>query len=201
MDVVTAAQDGSFTGNTTHDSWEANADGYAIYPSARYNGGDMSFTIPADGSAVTDALYSAKFSLQTDELTFTPATDALAKLLFTVPAGVSAVEITSDKGFVGTATMTVDENGKLVAGTANGNTITLESVEAQPYTLDIFPVSGANLTVTLTTVGGATSQEFQNQTVAAGGTMSLTINGEIDLNMDGDFTHEDFTVGGETIQL
>ena len=201
LDVVTAAQDLSFTGNTTHDAWTANTAGYAIYPADRYNAGNLTFTIPADGSAVTDALYSAKFSLKTSELTFTPATDALAKLQFTVPAGVTAVSITSDKGFVGTAPMTVDANGKLVAGTADGKTITLESVEPQPYTLDIFPVSGANLTVTLTTVGGATSQTFQAQSVDAGGTMDLTINSDIDLNMGGDFTHENFTEGGETIQL
>ena len=86
--VLTYA-DGKFTGKTTHANYDANKSGYAIYPAAAYNNGEMTYSLPADGTQPTSTeIWAAPFSLQTLLAPFTSVKASLAQLSFTVPAGV-----------------------------------------------------------------------------------------------------------------
>lgn len=191
-EVLTADADGKFTGHTTHGEYEANKTGYAIYPSTSYTESGISYTLPANGTTDIADLWSASVSLKATEATFASVTSSLAKLSFTVPTGVKSVNITSDKGIVGTASMTVTD-GVLVAGAGDGNTITV--TEEKTYTLYVYPVESANLTVTLTDAADETVEKTMTLTVAAGATQNLDLSGDLNFDKNGNFTHEGFENG------
>ena len=189
--VLTYA-DNKFSGKTTHANYEADKPGYALYPASAYNSGNISYTLPADGTQPTGELYAAPFSLKDESVTFTSVTSSLAKLSFTVPTGVKSVNITSDKGIVGTASMTVTD-GVLVAGEGNGMEINVTG--GTEYTLYVYPVDAATLTVTLTDAADAkTTLDAQNVSLTKGNVTTLTINGA-EFDKGGNFTHEGFENG------
>ena len=191
-EVLTADAEGKFTGHTTHGEYEANKTGYAIYPSTSYTESGISYTLPADGTTDIADLWSASVSLKATEATFASVTSSLAQLSFTVPTGVKSVKIASDKGIVGTASMTVTD-GVLVAGAGDGNTITV--TEEKTYTLYVYPVESANLTVTLTDAADETVEKTMTLTVAAGATQNLDLSGDLNFDKNGNFTHEGFENG------
>lgn len=200
-EVLTADADLKFTGHTTHEAYEANKSGYAVYPAASYSASGMTYSLPADGSATGLAeLWTAPISLQNTEAAFTSVTAALAKVSFTVPAGVASAVITSDKGLVGTAPMTVTD-GALVAGAGDGKEVTLSA--SQAYEFFVYPVEGATLTVTLTDAADQTITKSVSLTVAAGKTETITLDGELDFDKEGNFNHEGFTDGnnGNSIEF
>ena len=191
-DAVLKYVDGKFTGKTTHANYEADKPGYALYPASAYNSGNISYTLPADGTQPTGELYAAPFSLKDESVTFTSVTSSLAKLSFTVPTGVTSVKIASDKGIVGAAPMTVN-NGVLVAGEGNGMEINVTG--GTEYTLYVYPVESANLTVTLTDAADQTVEKTMTLTVAAGATKTLDLSGDLNFDKNGNFTHEEFVDG------
>ena len=189
--VLTYA-DNKFSGKTTHANYDADKPGYALYPASAYNSGNISYTLPADGTQPTDELYAAPFSLKDESVTFTSVTSSLAQLSFTVPTGVTSVKIASDKGIVGTASMTVTD-GVLVAGAGDGMEINVTG--GTEYTLYVYPFEAAALTVTLTDAAGAeTTLDAQNVSLTKGNVTTLTINGA-EFDKGGNFTHEEFVDG------
>ena len=198
-DAVLTYADGKFTGKTTHANYDADESGYALYPASAYNSGSISYNLPADGTQPTDELYAAPFSLKDESVTFTSVTSSLAQLSFTVPAGVESVKIASDKGIVGTASMTVTD-GVLVAGAGDGKEI---NVTTGTYTLYVYPVEAATLTVTLTDAADDTVEKEMTLTVAAGETKTLDLSGDLNFDKNGNFTHEEFTDGngGDAIEF
>lgn len=191
-EVLTADAEGKFTGHTTHEEYEANKTGYAIYPSTSYTESGISYTLPADGTTDIADLWSASVSLKATEATFASVTSSLAQLSFTVPTGVKSVNIASDKGIVGAASMTVN-NGVLVAGEGNGMEINVTG--GTEYTLYVYPVEAATLTVTLTDAAGAvTTLDDKTVSLTKGNVTTLTINGA-EFDKGGNFTHEGFENG------
>ncbi len=188
--VLTYA-DNKFSGKTTHANYEADKPGYALYPASAYNSGNISYNLPADGTQPTDELYAAPFSLKDESVTFTSVTSSLAQLSFTVPTGIKSVKIASDKGIVGTASMTVTD-GVLVAGAGDGKDI---NVTTGTYTLYVYPVEAATLTVTLTDAANDTVEKGMTLTVAAGETKTLDLSGDLNFDKNGNFTHEEFENG------
>ena len=188
--VLTYA-DNKFSGKTTHANYEADEPGYALYPASAYNSGNISYNLPADGTQPTDELYAAPFSLKDESVTFKSVTSSLAQLSFTVPTGVKSVNIASDKGIVGTASMTVTD-GVLVAGAGDGKEI---NVTTGTYTLYVYPVDAATLTVTLTDAADGTVEKEMTLTVAAGATKTLDLSGDLNFDKNGNFTHEEFENG------
>ena len=188
--VLTYA-DNKFSGKTTHANYEADEPGYALYPASAYNSGNISYNLPADGTQPTDELYAAPFSLKDESVTFKSVTSSLAQLSFTVPTGVKSVNIASDKGIVGTASMTVTD-GVLVAGAGDGKEI---NVTTGTYTLYVYPVDAATLTVTLTDAADGTVEKEMTLTVAAGATKTLDLSGDLNFDKGGNFTHEGFENG------
>lgn len=176
-----------------------NITGFAIYPSTSYDRTQdkVTYTLPSDGKDGAE-LYSASLSATSTSVAFNSVSDALSTLSFTVPEGVSSVKIVSDKGFVGTAEMTVNSNGKLVSGAGDGKEIKMSSVSAQTYNLRIYPVSGATLTFTLTDASGktVTLDPLTNVNAEAGVPYNALLDSDIKFEKGGSFDNEDFTDGG-----
>lgn len=191
-EVLTAAADASFTGNLPAEVVHADTEGYAIYPASAYSAGHISYDLDPVSPA---ELWSAALRPTSTTVAFSSVADVLAKVQFTVPAGVKSVKIVSDKGLVGTAEMTVAA-GKLVAGAGAGTEIDIDTTAGGNYTLNVYPVAGAALTVTLTDAAGATVQKNLELTVAAGSTQTLDISGDISFDKNGNFTNESYTEGG-----
>ena len=145
-------------------------------------------------------LYTAVLPLDGGSVTFNSVTDALSTMKFTVPAGVSSVNVTSSVGFAGKAVMTVGADGKMTAGA--GDVKTLDSAAAGEVVLNVYPFSNATITVTLKDAAGAVNvQEFASQTVAAGAVLTLEVEQNIEFQKGGSFGGEGFTSGGGTIQF
>lgn len=183
-----------FTGKTTHAAYVADPKGYVLYPADAYNAGNISCTLPADGTKVATELWAAPFSLQDEAVTFASVTAALGTLNFIVPDGVASVEIVSDKGIVGTADMTVNaSDGTFTAAGADGNEITVTG--GTSYEFYVYPVTGAALTVTLTDGAGQTVEKNLDLTVSAGGSATLDLSGNLNFDKNGTFDNEGFTDG------
>ena len=197
--VLTAKADNKFAGKTTHAKYEANAAGYLLYPASAYNAGNISYTLPADGTQPTAQLWSAPFSLQSTEAAFTSVMGAFAKISFTVPAGVKSISIASDKGLVGATSMSV-VGGNLVADTAAGNEITIANATGT-YALYVCPVTAAALTVTLTDAASKTVTKNYTLTVAAGATQTIDLSGDLNFDKNGNFTNEEYTSGGDAVEF
>lgn len=171
--------------------------GFAVYPADAYAAAadNISYVLPADGKTDVDELYSALLTPASTEVNFNSVESALAEVMFEVPAGITAVKIASDQGFVGTSVMTVDAQGGLVAGVGDGMEINIASANAGSYALRIYPVDNAKFTVTLTNESGdEKSQDFTGMTAAAGAGCTIDLSG-IAFDKSGGFTNEDFTEG------
>ena len=167
--------------------------GYAVYPATAYdsNNDKITYTLSAEGPLTE--LYSAKLGDET--VTFNSVESALAKVTFTAPAGVKYVTITSENGLVGDAVMTVNDEGKLVADEGSIKTVTVSTPDSKEYTINVYPVSGATLTVTLTDAANETVVKEMTLTVAAGATKTLDLSGDLNFDKGGNFTHEGFENG------
>ena len=196
-----------FSGSLMASMVHEHATGYAVYPSTAYVEGNVSYTLdPVNGPAelMTAALSVDALVGADPEVNFNSIEDALATLQFTVPAGVKSVTIESTKGIAGAATIAVTEGLPSVSTEGSLNTITLSGVTPQMYTLAIYPVSGATLTVTLTDGTDATVEKpFENVTVNAGASRTLDLSGELNFDKDGSFGNEGFGdgLGGEKIEF
>ena len=174
--------------------------GYAVYPGTAYSGGKVNYNLSATG--IPAALYSAALALGTEAATFYSVESALSKMNFTVPAGVSKVTVTSTVGFAGNTEMTVGTDGKMTAGQGDLVTVTLDPATAGEVSLNVYPFTGATITVTLTDAASAVNtQTFTAQQVTAGATLTLTLNQDIDFEKGGSFSNENFTSGGATIEF
>ena len=186
-----------FAGKTTHAAYEADQAGYALYPASAYNAGNISCVLPADGTKSATELYAAPFSLQDETVAFASVTASLGTVSFVVPEGVASVAIVSDKGIVGTAEMTVGTDGKFTAANANGKNVSVTG--GTSYEFYVYPVTGASLTVTLTDGAGQTvTLDPISLTVAAGGSKTLDLSGDLNFDKNGNFTHEGFGSGTDT---
>ena len=193
-EVLIAAEGGVFTGNTTHEAYEANAAGYAIYPASAYNSGNITCTLPADGTVSYPDLWAAPITLKSTTAEFTSVTNALAQISFTVPAGVESVKITSDKGIVGTAPMSV-AGGVFVAGVGNVNEINVANASG-PYELYAYPVGSTTLTFTLTDAAGSTVTQTHSVELPAAACQTIDL-GDVSFDKSGNFTHDGFVSGGD----
>lgn len=191
--VLTAKAGNAFAGKTTHAKYEADADGYLLYPASAYNAGNISCVLPADGTKSATELYAAPFSLQDETVAFASVTASLGTVSFVVPEGVASVAIVSDKGIVGTAEMTVGTDGKFTAANANGKNVSVAG--GTNYEFYVYPVTGASLTVTLTDGAEKTVTKDLTLTVAAGGSVTLDLSGDLNFDKDGTFGNEGFEDG------
>ncbi len=190
-EVLAADASGKFTGNLPAEVVAANTEGYAIYPASAYSAGHISYTL--DPAAPAD-LYSAVVRPTSTSVTFNSVASALAKLQFTVPAGVKSVTLSSTKPFAGATEMQVS-NGQLVAG--NGSVSEYTTTATGTVVLNVYPFSGADFTVTLADASGATvTKTVAGVSVTAGATQTLNISGDISFDKDGNFSNENFTNGG-----
>jgi len=186
----------AFTVRLSHG--ENPTSGYAVYPASAYSEGNVNYELGAIGTPAE--LYTAVLPLDGGSVTFNSVTTALSTMKFTVPAGVSSVNVTSSVGFAGKAVMTVGADGKMTAGA--GDVKTLDSAAAGEVVLNVYPFSNATITVTLKDAAGAVNvQEFASQTVAAGTELILDVEQDIEFQKGGSFGGEDFTSGGGTIQF
>ncbi|MBR2128968.1 MAG: hypothetical protein IJ940_08910 [Bacteroidales bacterium] len=202
---LTAAADLSFTGKLLKSvvAVESTATGFAVYPSTAYamESDKISYNLPADGTQNISELWSASLTPSTTEAAFSSVVSALGKVKFTVPSGITIVKIECDQNFVGTAEMTVDADGKLVAGAGDANVITINPASPQSYELYIYPVTEAKFTVTLTNgTGAAVDKVFAVQTVGAGEEKEFELS-DIEFGKDGTFENEDFVAGEGTFEF
>ena len=197
---LTAAAGARFTGNLPESVVHASSTvtGYAVYPSSAYSLASDKISYTLSGTGEPAELYSAKLPLGATSVAFNSVASALSKLSFTIPAGVHSVSVVSTKNFIGAAEMTVDANGKLVAGTPSSNEITLvTNGVAGTYTLNVYPVSGATLTFTLKDSAEASVvQTVNGVTVAAGATKNIVLDSNISYDKNGTFATEGYTDGG-----
>lgn len=203
--VLTAKADNAFAGKTTHAKYEADADGYLLYPASAYNAGNITYTLPADGSAPAE-LWSAPFSLKDTEVAFTSVESAFAHLELNIPAGVKSVKVIADKGIWGTAAMTVT-NGKLVVdGEGNIKETTIQTPSEGWYSLSIYPIVDANCSIILIDAAGTEREVMTNEMLglSAGDTMVRDYSDGVDFDKDGSFGNEGFgdgLDGGDPIEF
>lgn len=182
---------------------ETPVTGYAVYPSSAYNEGTVTYELSATEEPA--GLWSAALSVEElaagdPAVAFNSVEELFSNIQFTIPAGIKSVSVVSTLPLVGKVELTVDEEGKFVAGTADTYEITLDSVTEGTCLLNVFPVSGADLTFILTDASGSeVVLEFENFAVGAGETEELTIDDSIDFDKDGNFGNEDFVEGEGTI--
>lgn len=197
--VLTAKADNAFAGKTTHAKYEADADGYLLYPASAYNAGNITYTLPADGSAPAE-LWSAPFSLQDTEVAFTSVENALAAIYISVPAGVKSVKVIADKGIVGTAAMTF-KNGELVVdGYGDGSVVTIETPVAEEYySFNIYPIEDAICSIILIDAAGRECEYMTNDMLglSAGDARTYIIEDGVNFDKDGSFGNEGFDDGLE----
>lgn len=196
-EYLSAVTDNAFSVKLPH-GFEPTS-GYVVYPASFYSEGKINYYL--DPIQDPQELFTAALPLDGGSVRFNPVTSALSKMKFTVPAGVSKVTLDSTVGFAGDAVMTVGTDGKMTAGAGNVTTLTCESVSGV-ITLNVYPFSDADITVTFEdAVGAVNVQKFSAQTVAAGDELTLAINQNIEFQKGGSFTGDNFTSGGETIQF
>lgn len=191
-EVLTAASGSTFTGNLPAEVAHANTAGYAVYPASAYSAGHISYTLDPLSPA---ELWSAALTPSSTTVSFNSVASALGTVNFSVPTGVKSVKIVSDKAFAGMAEMTVS-GGKLVAGTGSGKEINVSTSQVGNYSLKVYPVSGAALTVTITDGAGATVVKNFTLTVAAGGSQTLDVASNLVFDKNGNFSTESFGNGG-----
>ena len=194
VNATLAYADNKFAGQTKHSYYAADKAGYALYPASAYNNGAISYNLPADGTMPTAELWAAPFSLKDQSVTFASVTASLGTVNFTVPTGVKSVEITSDKGIVGTADMTVGTDGTFTATGAAGQKITVaNAADTYDIYVYVYPVSDATLTVTLKDAAGQTvTLDSITLSVAAGESKTLDLSNDLKFDKIGNFSHEGF---------
>lgn len=201
--VLTAKAGNAFAGKTTHAKYAADADGYLLYPASAYNAGNITYTLPADGSALAE-LWSAPFSLKDTEVAFTPVEKALAGIYITVPAGVKSVKVIADKGIVGTAAMTVTDGKLVVDGEGDGSEVTIDtSVAAEHYSFNIYPIETAKCSIILIDAAGREREVMTNEMLrlSAGDSMVRDYSAGVDFDKDGNFSNEGFVSGGDAVEF
>lgn len=196
---ITAQSGNLFVGNLPASVVNGqNVKGFAVYPSTAYNMSNdkISYTLPVSvtASTVLDELYSAYLYVGVVRTTFSSVKDILSTLTFNLPAGVRTVFIRSTTAIAGTAIMTVDSQGKLVAGIGSSKSITLDAKGvAGNYVVYVYSLAGADLTITFTDMAGATyEEEIPNNRIPGNGQIST---GGIKFDKNGLFTNESFTSG------
>lgn len=207
-ELQAAVSDGlaRFTGNLPAALVEAadRATGFAVYPSTAYNVATdkITYTLPATvtSSTVLPELYSAYIHVGIEEAAFKSVEQSLSKLVFDLPAGISQVRIESTTDFIGTAEMTVGADGKLVPGSGDGDTVTLNSGGAAgTYTVYVYSLAGADLTVTYVDMAGEEVATPVDPGVGPGdepgGSIEIPVP-ELKFDKDGTFSNESFTNGG-----
>lgn len=200
--------DAKYTGELKASMVHSDTDvtGYAVYPSTAYADGEI--TCDLDPAAGAPNLFTAALSVSAltganPTVQFNAVDKALAVLNFTVPAGVTSVQISSTVPFAGKSTMTVSD-GVLVAGAGDEGEFTVNVTAGETYNMPIYPISEATLTVTLTDGTGATVvKAFENVTVAAEGSKTLDLSGDLNFDKDGSFGNEGFEdgLGGGSIEF
>ena len=203
--VLTAKADNAFAGKTTHAKYAADDDGYLLYPASAYNAGNITYTLPADGSAPAE-LWSAPFSLKDTEVAFTSVESALAEIYITVPAGVKSVKVIADKGIVGTAAMTVTDGKLVVDGEGDGSEVTIDTrVAAEYYRFNIYPIETAKCSIILIDAAGRECEVMTNEMLglSAGDSMVRDYSDGVDFDKDGNFSNEGFGdgLGGGNIEF
>lgn len=197
--VLTAKADNAFAGKTTHAKYEEDVAGYLLYPASAYNAGNITYTLPADGSLAE--LWWAPFSLQDTEVTFK---NALAGIYITVPAGVKSVKVIADKGIVGAATMTFIDGKLVVDGEGDGSEVTIDtSVAAEYYSFNIYPIEDAKCSIILIDAAG---RECEVETIdvlglSAGDSILRDYSAGVDFDKDGSFGNEGFVSGGDAVEF
>ena len=196
----------TFAGKTTHAKYEADADGYLLYPASAYNAGNITYTLPADGSAPAE-LWSAPFSLKDTEVAFTSVESALAKIFISVPAGVKSVKVIADKGIVGTAAMTVTDGKLEVDGYGDGSEVTIETPVAEEYySFNIYPIEDAICSIILIDAAGRECEYMTNDMLglSAGDARTYIIEDGVNFDKGGSFGNEEFgdgLDGGDPIEF
>lgn len=159
----------------------------------------ITYNLPStvDSSTEIDELYSAHLFVGIEEAKFNSVAQSLSKLTFDLPAGISRVTVRSTTGIVGTATMTVNYEGVLVPGSGSSNTLIInpEGV-AGTYTAYVYPLDGADLTVTYTDMaGGDVEETVKPESGSDGGNYEVPVP-ELKFDKNGSFTNDSFTDGG-----
>lgn len=201
--VLTAKAGNAFAGKTTHAKYEADAAGYLLYPASAYNAGNITYTLPDDGSAPAE-LWSAPFSLKDTEVAFTPVENALAAIYISVPAGVKSVKVIADRGIVGTAAMTVTDGKLVVDGEGDGSEVTIETpVAAEYYSFNIYPIEEAKCSIILIDAAGRECEVMTNEMLglSAGDSMLRDYSAGVDFDKDGNFSNEGFVSGGGAVEF
>ena len=194
-----------FSGNLPADLVAAGSSalGFAVYPSTAYDmaSDKITYNLPStvDSSTEIPELYSAHLYVGIEEAKFNSVAQSLSKLTFDLPAGISRVTVRSTTGIVGTATMTVSYEGVLVPGSGSSNTLIInpEGV-AGTYTAYVYPLDGADLTVTYTDMAGGTVEETvkpESGSGSDGGDYEVPVP-ELKFDKNGSFTNDSFTDGG-----
>lgn len=181
--------------------------GWALYPASYYDNDVITYDLPATG--LPAGLWSALLvstELVAEEsaaISFNSVEDCFAQLKLTVPEGVKSVDIVSDKGISGSAVMEVDSEGKLVVINVTGTEVTIDTTSGESFMVNVFPVEGAVLKVTLTDNNGATIEKELTLDIASGDidTETLDFSGEIDFDKNGDFGNEGFESSGDKIEI
>lgn len=198
-EIVTADASSKFTVNLTEAVVHGNdINGYAIYPVEAYSESTGKITCVINESASGQLGYggtgvmSAK--LGSESLTFTGCTDAIGKITYEAPSGATVTKIVADKGISGSATMKVDEAGKLyVTGEGSDKEIASIASPASGYAY-VYPVENATLTVSLFDGLATVNKVITNFTIAAGETKALDLSG-VNFDKSGSFENEGFTDG------
>lgn len=195
---LTAQQGNRFEGNLPESVVTAeNVKGFAVYPSTSYNVSTdkITYSLPSNVDASTQLakLYSAYLYVGIERARFTSV--ALSKLTFQLPANIYSVKVESTTGIVGTANMTVNDSGQLVAGEGNGKVVTLDpNGKEGTYVVYVFSLAGADLTVTYTDGAGKTIVDTP-EAPSGDGDEPLPLP-PFSFDREGLFTNEAFTDGG-----
>ena len=194
---------GKLPGSLVHS--QTPVEGYAIYPSSAYEDGVIVYDLSATGDA--PELWSAGLSvsdLVSDEvvLQMNSVEELLSTISFNVPEGVESIVIEANKPLVGRIQMDVVD-GKLVPlAPADSEIIELDSVETGECKLTIFPVSGVDLTFTLTDeYGSELVLVFEDFSVEKGMTEEIHIDEDLDFDKNTSFGNEGFESGGDNIEI
>lgn len=196
---LTAQQGNRFEGNLPESVVTAeNVKGFAVYPSTSYNVSTdkITYSLPSNVDAYTQLakLYSAYLYVGIERARFTSVAQSLSKLTFQLPANIYSVKVESTTGIVGTANMTVNDSGQLVAGEGNGKVVTLDpNGKEGTYVVYVFSLAGADLTVTYTDGAGKTVVDTPD---VPSGDDPLPLP-PLSFDREGLFTNEAFTDGGE----
>lgn len=193
---LTAKSGNLFQGNLPA-SVVAGVTGFAVFPSTAYDiaTDKISYSLPVEvaASTVPAPLYSANLYVGIETATFNPV--GLSRLSFDLPAGIKTVSVKSSTNFVGEAVMSVDAEGKLVAGMGDSNTILVKSEGVSgKYTAYVYSLAGADLDLTFTNMEGKeVTKTVQEEEISDDGEVPV---GNLVFDTDASFSADGFENGG-----